>query len=341
VLPPNTCVPGFENEALLLGKRGRRRQGAEEEWENDAAHEEEDVTDSDDDDEHDVDSEHEHELNIDNEHSTGLRRRRDAEDGSRSHSHGLPTFPSINSLFDLLPTSLSTPSSLFGSTTRPATRTLLDTTEQHQPTVLSEFQQSATTNTLASTRSDFSSRTVRHNTMAPKAHTWITLWFLLTAPVILWDASYCFMRPRSFKGGDLHWIWKPYEIYQEVDYVYGVEAYHRGDGFTNAQSFMNLVETALNVYYVYAQHVLASPSAPLIGFASAVMTLSKTVLYWLQEYYCGGCAVGHNDAFTLFWFWIVPNGLWLLIPTLIIYQLSKDISTSLRVNTTTKAGKKD
>lgn len=73
-------------------------------------------------------------------------------------------------------------------------------------------------------------------------------------------------------------------------------------------AFMNLVETALNVYYVYAQHVLASPSAPLIGLASAVMTLSKTVLYWMQEYYCGGCAVGHNDAFTLFWFWIVPNG---------------------------------
>lgn len=78
--------------------------------------------------------------------------------------------------------------------------------------------------------------------------------------------------------------------------------------YIRALAFMNLVETALNVYYVYAQHILASPSAPLIGFASAVMTLSKTVLYWLQEYYCGGCAVGHNDAFTLFWFWIVPNG---------------------------------
>lgn len=25
--------------------------------------------------------------------------------------------------------------------------------------------------------------------------------------------------PRSMKGGDLHWIWKPYELYQEVDYV--------------------------------------------------------------------------------------------------------------------------
>lgn len=191
VLPPNTCVPGFENEALLLGKRDRRRQGAEDEWEDDTAHDEEDVTDSDEEDEDDVDSEHEHELNVGAE---GLRRRRGAEDGSISHSHGLPMFPSINSLFDLLPTSFSTPSSLFGSTTRPATRTLLDTSEHHQLSVLNAPQQPATSNSLASTRSDYSNRTAGQNTMAPKAHTWITLWFLLTAPVILWDASYCFMR---------------------------------------------------------------------------------------------------------------------------------------------------
>lgn len=192
VLPPNTCVPGFENEALLLGKRDRRRQGAEDEWEEDAAHDEEDVTDSEDEDEDDVDSEDEHELDGGEGHSTGLRRRRGAEDGSISHSHGLPMFPSINSLFDLLPTSFSTPSSLFGSTTRPATRTLLDTTERQQLSALDAPQQPATSDSLASTRSDYSRS--GQNTMAPKAHTWITLWFLLTAPVILWDASYCFMR---------------------------------------------------------------------------------------------------------------------------------------------------
>lgn len=190
MLPPNTCVPGFENEALLLGKRDRRRQGAEDEWEDDTVHDEEDVTDSEDEDEDDVDSEHEHELDVGGE---GLvRRRRGAEDGSISHSHGLPMFPSINSLFDLLPTSFSTPSSLFGSTTRPATRTLLDTTERQQLSALDAPQQPATSDSLASTRSDYSRS--GQNTMAPKAHTWITLWFLLTAPVILWDASYCFMR---------------------------------------------------------------------------------------------------------------------------------------------------
>jgi len=30
--------------------------------------------------------------------------------------------------------------------------------------------------------------------MAVKTYTWITLWFVLTAPVIFWDAGYCFMR---------------------------------------------------------------------------------------------------------------------------------------------------
>ena len=52
-------------------------------------------------------------------------------------------------------------------------------------------------------------------------------------------------------GGDLHWIWEPYGIYQNIDYVsalccaspslnkfhqvYGVKALKDGDGFPNAQ----------------------------------------------------------------------------------------------------------
>lgn len=30
--------------------------------------------------------------------------------------------------------------------------------------------------------------------MSIKTHTWISLWFLLTVPVIFWDVGYCFMR---------------------------------------------------------------------------------------------------------------------------------------------------
>ncbi|KAH7907060.1 hypothetical protein BJ138DRAFT_542939 [Hygrophoropsis aurantiaca] len=165
--------------------------------------------------------------------------------------------------------------------------------------------------------------------MAVKTHTWISLWFLVTAPVIAWDVGYCFMRPRSMVGGDLHWIWKPYEIYQEVDYVYGLKALQDGDGFTNAQSLLNVIETLMNLVYLYLAHVYGSSVAPLIGFAAVVMTLSKTVLYWAQEYYCGFCAIGHNTLKDLIVYWIIPNGLWIVIPSLIVYQLGKDILSEL------------
>lgn len=73
-------------------------------------------------------------------------------------------------------------------------------------------------------------------------------------------------------------------------------------------AFLNLIETALNLFYVYLAHVVKYPAASVVGFASVAMTLSKTLLYGLQEYYCGFCDVGHNDLKTLVVYWIFPNG---------------------------------
>jgi len=168
--------------------------------------------------------------------------------------------------------------------------------------------------------------------MAVKFPIWISLWFLLTTPIILWDASYVFMRPRSFEGGDLHWLWKPYAIYQNVDLVYGVKAFEAGDGFNGAQSFMNIIETACNLYYLYLAHIAGSQSAAVVGFGAATMTLSKTVLYWAQEYYCNYCAVGHNTITDLIVYWIIPNGFWLVVPAFIVNRLGRDMATALTVN---------
>ena len=73
-------------------------------------------------------------------------------------------------------------------------------------------------------------------------------------------------------------------------------------------ALLNLVETFFNLAYVYRAYVSQSPAAPLLGFSAAVMTLSKTVLYWAQEYYCGGCSIGHNTWKDLIAYWIIPNG---------------------------------
>lgn len=73
-------------------------------------------------------------------------------------------------------------------------------------------------------------------------------------------------------------------------------------------ALLNVIETLLNISYVYLAHVSEWPPATLVGFAAATMTLSKTVLYWAQEYYCGFCAVGHNSLSDLVFLWIIPNG---------------------------------
>jgi len=131
-------------------------------------------------------------------------------------------------------------------------------------------------------------------------------------------------------GGDLHWI-LTICFGCAGGQTYGVKALRDNDGFTSAQAIVNLVETALNVFYVYLAHVVKYPSASVVGFASAMMTLSKTVLYWLREYCCHYCNVGHNDWKTLVIYFIIPNGLWLVIPALIVFKLGKDITLSIDV----------
>ena len=80
------------------------------------------------------------------------------------------------------------------------------------------------------------------------------------------------------------------------------------------------------------------------------MTLSKTLLYWLQEYYCGWCSIGHNNLKDLIVLWVIPNGCvnacsangeytfliaeapcsaWIIVPSLILLRLGKDIAESL------------
>ncbi|KAF7303846.1 hypothetical protein MIND_00614500 [Mycena indigotica] len=165
--------------------------------------------------------------------------------------------------------------------------------------------------------------------MTLKTHMWVSLWFVLTTPIILLDVSYCFLRQGRTEGGDLAWFFLPYQSYQHIDRLYGKPWFDRGDGFPNAQSLLNIFETTLNLLYVYAAHIAAWPPAPLLGVASATMTLSKTLLYWAQEYFCDWCAVGHNSVSDIIMYWVSTNVWWVIVPALIIWNLGKDIAADL------------
>lgn len=141
----------------------------------------------------------------------------------------------------------------------------------------------------------------------------VTLWLIFSVPLVLWDSGYVLLRPHSMPGNKLHSpLWTPYALYGQVDYVYGWPAFNARNGFTAAQTVMNLVESVGYAYYlwvVYRHGASATPSsgrarakkdqkgiawflkdekvvagragaaALLVAYTASVMTLGKTLIY--------------------------------------------------------------
>ncbi|ROT36075.1 hypothetical protein SODALDRAFT_262682, partial [Sodiomyces alkalinus F11] len=168
------------------------------------------------------------------------------------------------------------------------------------------------------------------------------LWMAISLPLVAWDTGYVLLRPHTMPGGSLHRpLWTPYALYGTVDGVYGFKAWDARDGFTAAQGLLNLFESAMYVVYLWLAlrgrggRLTSRPAAAaagrqnalglLVGFSAAVMTLSKTVLYWAKEYFADFDNIGHNDAVTLFFLWVIPNGAWLVGPTYLIFSMGREI----------------
>jgi len=119
-------------------------------------------------------------------------------------------------------------------------------------------------------------------------------------------------------------------MFERIDHVYSVKGYHDKAGFAPAAAVSNLIETSLNLAYLYTVHVSPRNIAPLLGFTGASMTLLKTTIWVLQEYFCGACSMSDKDQFPdIFKFWICPNIVWFSFCTLIVARLGGDISSSL------------
>ncbi|KAB5515454.1 hypothetical protein GE09DRAFT_1159676 [Coniochaeta sp. 2T2.1] len=191
------------------------------------------------------------------------------------------------------------------------------------PLSTSRLSSSPTTSTTSSPRRGFSHRPTRLT----------LLWLAVSLPLVAWDTAYVLLRPHTMPGGRLHRpLWVPYDLYGRVDHVYGWKAYDAGTGFTAAQGTLNLVETALYAVYLTlwfwgsgrgtdgggrkagAAKVRAgrvggrrAAVAVVVGLSACVMTFSKTVLYWLNEYFSGFDNIGHNSLVALIWLWIIPK----------------------------------
>ncbi|ODA76930.1 hypothetical protein RJ55_07446 [Drechmeria coniospora] len=214
---------------------------------------------------------------------------------------------------------------------------------------------SSTTTTTTTTTTAATSptrRATRRKRAAPT--TWqhapnslLLAWLAISLPLVVWDTGYVLLRPHTMDGGSLHWpLWVPYRLYGAVDHVYGWKAFRSGSGFTGAVGLMNAVEIAMYLYYLWALCPRSEGSvaaagrwravtghagavAVAVGFAAAVMTLSKTALYWLHEYYSGFDNIAHNSLARLIFYWIIPNGAWLVGPAYMVWCLGGDIVDGL------------
>jgi hypothetical protein len=128
------------------------------------------------------------------------------------------------------------------------------------------------------------------------------------------------LRPHSMPGGALQWpLWVPYELYGQVDHVYGIKAWDAHTGWTAAQGTLNAFETAAYIVYLYWVYTYGEQEdkqgrgapelstlgrlralgesrtvygkfatwAVLLAFSTASLTFFKTVLYWLNEAFSG------------------------------------------------------
>ncbi|KAJ1552568.1 hypothetical protein HK405_010810, partial [Cladochytrium tenue] len=179
-------------------------------------------------------------------------------------------------------------------------------------------------------------------------HALISAWLVLSTLLVAWDTGYMLLRPRTFPGGDLFFFWQPYALYATVDLVYSEDAYREREGFSTAQSTMNVVESVLNLLYLYLAHVAGSLSrlrdrdgrtsraaaaaravAPPVLLAATAMTASKTILYFLNDHFCGWCKTGHNDWRTFVLLWFLPNSPWIIVPSIIAVLVARDIARRL------------
>tara|TARA_Y100000589_G_C26756450_1_gene467969 strand:- start:107 stop:565 length:459 start_codon:yes stop_codon:yes gene_type:complete len=144
--------------------------------------------------------------------------------------------------------------------------------------------------------------------------------------VVIWDALFVLLRPASFPGGSLGFIWEfGYVLYMEVDRAYA----DQGNTYLHALATMSIVEALLVSWGLFAHRVNKNRDAHLLVLVAASLTCAKTMLFVLVEAWSGWHSIGHNEWVPLLFVWIIPNGLWIVVPGAVIVDTSRRLMNQL------------
>jgi len=148
---------------------------------------------------------------------------------------------------------------------------------------------------------------------APGLSSLTVIWFIISGFVVLLDATFVLLRPKSLPGGPFASLYGGWHVYIQHDKRYA----DMQDPFVVLQSWLNLCEIAFQ-FIAVAVHYQNGPSCALkLGLVVSVATFYKTVIYFLMEYGEGLKYTKHNSLPDLLLYVVIPSAFWLVIPLIV------------------------
>lgn len=138
------------------------------------------------------------------------------------------------------------------------------------------------------------------------------LWLLVSIPIVIIDATFVLNRPWTLEQTTPPFsLWVTYTKYDKR-YADAV------DGFVRLQSWLNLVEVALQGLAVMTDSVK-------LAAAVSLMTLYKTVMYFGMEEADYGKYTKHNS----FEDWLlmvgIPSAFWIVMPAYVLWDCARQL----------------
>jgi hypothetical protein len=163
----------------------------------------------------------------------------------------------------------------------------------------------------------------------------LKFWFILSAFIVFFDASFVLQRPATFKGGDLYKYYFPYDNYVIYDTLYA----DLKDSFVVIQSWLNIVEGCfliLAVILSLSRSLKASLWGAALGAITSTCVFWKTVIFvWYDHDWSTEAAKNFTPGSILcYWF---PNSLWLVFPLIAMFLIPKRIIDYASSQTTPKS----
>lgn len=114
------------------------------------------------------------------------------------------------------------------------------------------------------------------------------------------------------------------------------------DTFIYAQTWANVVEIVLSLATI-TLILQRSKGAVLCAFTVSTMTFWKTVIYMIQyfDFCAGGHLVKHHTWSQYIGLFLIPNGIWIVVPFYLMVVYGKKILCALHSNNTEHKNKSE